>query len=126
MRFSYVTTLAFEKYGIVLILSIGFLFCVIVDSINPFYIESEFFYYLINVTALMIGLLVGIPVYIYTKNWMRKRTIWRHEFENESGNRTPLIQWVWNILVRTILVISLLVIVAVIITVIFYNIYATF
>lgn len=119
MRFSYVTTLAFEKIGIFLILSIGVLFCVIIDSINPFFVESEFFYYLINVTALMIGLLMGTAIYFRTKNWMRDRTIWRHDFENEFGSRTPLIEWVWNIFIRTTLVISLLIIV----TVIFYTIF---
>ncbi len=40
MRFSYATTLACEKYVIVVVLGIGVFFSAIVDCFNPFYFKS--------------------------------------------------------------------------------------
>lgn len=124
MRFSYVTTLAFEKYGTVLILCVGILFCALVDSLNPFFPESKLLYYCINLASVVVGLGAGITVYTHVLSWMRKNTIWLSEWEREQGTRLPPAQKVeafipvlkalWNIF-RVVVVAVIILAVAVMI-----------
>ncbi|BBQ83426.1 hypothetical protein WP3W18E02_19550 [Klebsiella sp. WP3-W18-ESBL-02] len=118
MRFSYATTLAFEKYGAVLVLCVGILFGAIADSFNPFFPDSQLLYYGINLASVVVGLGVGSAVYPYTVSWMREHTIWHSEWEREHGTRLPpaekvaafipVLKALWNIFRVSVVVVTIL------------------
>lgn len=129
MRFSYVTTLAFEKYGAVLVLCVGILFGAIADSFNPFFFKSELLYYCINLASVVIGLGVGFAAYAHVVSWMREHTIWLSEWEREHGSRLPpaekvaafipVLKALWNIFIVVVVAAVILVVAGVICYVVF-------
>lgn len=124
MRVSYVTTLAFEKYGAVLVLCVGILFGSIADIFNPFFPESELLYYCINLASVIVGIGVGSAVFAYAVSWMREHTIWHSEWEREHGTHLPpaekvaafipVLKALWNIFRVAVVVVTILVVAGVI------------
>ncbi|WP_411166991.1 hypothetical protein Aeroheme_01440 [Aeromonas sp. DSM 116730] len=92
MRFSYATTLAYEKYGMIVLLWIPILSCAIADSFNPFFHSSEILYYAINIGAFLFGYSAALVLNGNLVEWMRERTIWSSEWESEYGECQPFIE----------------------------------
>ncbi|MND40313.1 hypothetical protein D3C87_1230880 [compost metagenome] len=92
MRFSYATTLACEKYGMIVLLWIPILSCAIADSFNPFFHSSEFLYYAINIGAFLFGYSAALVLNGNLVEWMRERTIWLFEWESKYGKCQPFIK----------------------------------
>ena len=123
MRFSYATTRACEKYGIVLVACVGILFCAIADIVNPFHSKSALLYYVVNIASLVVGFWVGIIVFLRAIEWMKKHTIWASEWQRDHGARLPLAEKIaagipvlvalWNILIAVVLIAIVLTIIGV-------------
>ena len=123
-RFSYVSTLAFEKYGGILIPCVGLLFGAITDRFNPFFFEFELLYYCINLASVAVGLGVGFAVYAHVVAWMREHTIWSTEWEREHGTCLSsaqkasafisILKALWHIFIAIVVALVILVLVGLI------------
>ncbi|MGY5732395.1 hypothetical protein [Vibrio chemaguriensis] len=90
IKFKYSFTLAFEKYGLSLVWGCAVAVCSIVDGFNALFDDNKFYYYLVNTIAFVLGWFLGVLIFGFLSNWLRRNTIWSSEWEDRYGDEKAL------------------------------------
>lgn len=84
IRFKYSLTLHIqEKWVFVFMWGFSLLFLLVAESFNDL---QGWIYYLCNITAFIVGWFLGLYLHDLLVEWMRKRTVWKGDWEKLFGN----------------------------------------